>query len=109
MKCVIDVTFMFQQRCSFVLRKIAFVDFQSELFCFENNDVQCLAFMILLQQFLRIRQIIFKYSIIFAERKVLSANEIIKFFSFSFVFKNVFYFSLLVFIHKDYFILRDDA
>ena len=65
--------------------------------------------MILLQQLLHIRQIIFKYSTIFAERKVLSANEIIKFSSFSFIFKNVFYFSFLVFIYKNYFTRRDDV
>ena len=100
---------MSQQRCSFALRKIVLVDFQSELFCFENDDVQCFAFMILLQQLLRIRQVIFKYSIIFAEKKALSANEIIKFFLFSFILKNVFYFSFLVFVHKNYFIRRDDA
>ena len=100
---------MFQQRCSFALRKIVLVDFQFKLFCLKNDDIRCFVFMILFQQLLHIRQIMFKYSTIFAEKKALSANEIIKFFSFSFVLKNVFYFLFFVFVYKNHFTQRDNV
>ena len=51
----------------------------------------------------------FKYLIIFAEEKALSGNKIIEFFSFSFILKNIFYFSLFVFVYKNHLIRRDNV
>ena len=48
--------------------------------------------MILFKLFLRIRKIMFKYSIVFAKKKILLTNEVIKFFHFLLFFKIFFNF-----------------
>ena len=64
--------------------------------------------MILFKHVLRIRQIMFKNSIIFAKKKFFSTYEIIKFFPFLLVLQNVFYFIFFVFVHENHFRRNDD-
>ena len=65
-------------------------------------------FMILFKHVLRIRQIMFKDLIIFAEKKFFSTYEIIKFFSLLLIFQNVFYFIFFVFAHENHLRQSDD-
>ena len=89
--------------CSIFFWKIFFLYSNSWLLCFKYYCDEKFTFVITLEHILRIRQIIFKNSIIFTKRKFLSTHEIIKFFSLLFILQNIFYFVFFLFAYKNHF------
>ena len=89
--------------CFIFLSKDFFWYSKSWLLCFKHHCDERLTFMITLEHILRIRQIMLENSIIFTKEKSLSTHEVIRFFPLLFIFQNVFYFILFVFVHKDHF------
>ena len=92
----------------FFFQKIFLLNSKSRLFCLKYYYNKKFMFMILLKHVLRIRQIMFKNSIILAEKKFFSTYKIIKFFLFLFIFQDVFHFIFFVFAYENYFRRDDD-
>ena len=101
-RCLLDKLFAFYLYFIF-LSKDLFLYSKSWLLCFKYHYNERFTFMIMLEYILRIRQIMFKNSIIFTERKFLLTHKIIKFFSLFFIFQNIFYFVFFVFVYKNHF------
>ena len=109
--CFFDVFSTCYQRIVCVLfffRKIFFLNLKFRFFCLKHHCDKKFTFMILFKHVLRIRQIMFKNSTIFARRKFFSTYEIIKFFSFLLVFQNVFHFIFFVFVYENHLRRNDD-
>ena len=92
----------------FFFRKIFFLNSKSQFLCFKHHCDKKFTFMILFKHVLRIHQIMFKNSIIFAEEKFFSTYEIIKFFSLFLILQSVLYFIFFVFVYKNHFRRNDD-
>ena len=92
----------------FFFRKIFHSYSKSWFFYLKYHYNENLTLVITLEHILHICQIMFKNSNIFTEKKFLSTHEIIKFFSFLFIFQNVFYFVFFVFAYKHYFCKRNN-
>ena len=92
----------------FFFQKIFFLYSKSWFFCFKHHCNERFTFVITLEHILRIRQIMFRNSTIFTEKKSLSTHKIIKFFPLLLILQNVFYFVFFVFVHKNYFCKKNN-
>ena len=115
--CIVSQLFFrrfFDMLSTYRLRLILFSkDFfsnsKSRLLCLKHHYNKKFMFMILFKHVLRIRQIMFKNSIIFIKRKFFSTYEIIKFFSLFLIFQNIFYFIFFVFVYENYLRRNNDV